>query len=470
VGTKLFCVMGLLMLAGDPMYPNQVAGQVDNNGSVSPFDRPTEPMPVAPPTVAQSPVAPTMPFADFAAAVAAGDTATVAYSTPAPPDDKQYSLDEVRTEIRKLAWTKGDFKITPYGFLWANTVYSTERTNPGSYTLWSMSANPQRENEFVVDGRNTRLGVDILGPKIPLLDSAQSGGKVEIDFQGGFPGVTIQENKGTLLLRHAYLEVKDEDARLLAGQTWDVISPLNPGMLMYSVGWDGGNIGYRRAQFRAERYLAWSDCTLFTFQASINQNAFESSGNARSEFAGWPIIEGRAAITLGERKGPDALPVTLGVSSHIGDEQFDVTSGPQDLHRKTWSLNADLRIPITKQLGFQAEFFTGQNLDTFLGGVGQGIDPVTFQGIHSTGGWCEMWYDWTPCSHSHFGYSLDDPKDEDLHLSSERSYNQFYYGNFSYDLTKQFLVGLEVSSWKTLYVDQAPGESVRFEFVAKYGF
>ena len=28
---------------------------------------------------------------------------------------------------------------------------------------------------------------------------------------------------------------------LLAGQTWDVISPLNPGMLMYSVGWDAGN-------------------------------------------------------------------------------------------------------------------------------------------------------------------------------------------------------------------------------------
>ena len=25
-------------------------------------------------------------------------------------------------------------------------------------------------------------------------------------------------------------------------------------MLMYSVGWDGGNIGYRRAQFRGERY------------------------------------------------------------------------------------------------------------------------------------------------------------------------------------------------------------------------
>ena len=65
-----------------------------------------------------------------------------------------------------------------------------------------------------------------------------------------------RENKPTIMLRHAYVEVKDDDFRFLAGQTWDVISPLNPNMLMYSVGWDGGNIGYRRAQFRGERYLA----------------------------------------------------------------------------------------------------------------------------------------------------------------------------------------------------------------------
>ena len=37
-------------------------------------------------------------------------------------------------------------------------------------------------------------------------------------------------------------------------------------------------------------------------------------------------------------------------------------------------------------------------------------------------------------------------------------------------MTKNFLIGLEVSSWKTLYVDKLPGDSVRSEFVAKYGF
>jgi hypothetical protein len=39
-----------------------------------------------------------------------------------------------------------------------------------------------------------------------------------------------------------------------------------------------------------------------------------------------------------------------------------------------------------------------------------------------------------------------------------------------YDVTKNLLVGVEVSSWKTLYVGELPGDSVRTEFVAKYGF
>ena len=46
------------------------------------------------------------------------------------PKDDYFTLDELRGEMKKLAWTKGDFSIVPYGYLWGNTVYSTERTSP----------------------------------------------------------------------------------------------------------------------------------------------------------------------------------------------------------------------------------------------------------------------------------------------------------------------------------------------------
>jgi hypothetical protein len=348
-------------------------------------------------------------------------------------------------------------------------VYSSARTTPGSYTLYVPSATFQPESEFVVDARNTRLGFDVAGPRIPFFNCAQSGGKVEVDFQNS---VLSTENKPTIMLRHAYWEVKDEEFRILFGQTWDVISPLIPGMLMYSVGWDGGNIGYRRAQLRGERYLAFDDCTLWTLQASANQQVFEdSTATIRGETSNWPIVEMRSAVTLGDR-GKGGLPVTFGVSGHIGEEQFDFTGVPAatNVRRRTWSLNADIRIPVTERLGFQGEIFTGENLGAFLGGIGQGIDPLALDSIRSTGGWLELWYDWTPRFHSHFGYSIDDPNDADLTAVGGRTYNSFYYGNAVYDITKSFIAGLEVSSWRTLYVGQLPGDSVRCEFVMKYGF
>jgi hypothetical protein len=260
------------------------------------------------------------------------------------------------------------------------------------------------------------------------------------------------------------------------GQTWDVISPLNPGMLLYSVGWDGGNIGYRRAQVRGERYLAFSDVSLATLQLSLNQTVFPDSTitGETGETPNWPIIEGRAAWTIGHR-GKDDLPITVGMSGHVGQSQMDFTGLPAyNVDRPTWSGNVDIRVPITDRMGFQAEAFTGQNLSSFLGGIGQGINPYTIDAIRSSGGWFEVWYDWTSVLHSHVGYSVDDPNDSDVSAGGlnphGRTYNQFFWGNLTYDVTKKLLVGLEVSSWKTLYVADQPGDSVRSEFVLKYGF
>ena len=103
-------------------------------------------------------------------------------------------------------------------------------------------------------------------PGIPCLGDAKIGGKVEIDFQGQF----ATRNKPGVLLRHCYVEAKDDDFRLLVGQTWDVISPLAIPTLNYTAGSAVGNLAYRRAQFRAERYFAFSDVTMLTAQGSVN--------------------------------------------------------------------------------------------------------------------------------------------------------------------------------------------------------
>ena len=417
--------------------------------------------------VALAPAPPAPPLDDPAA------------TPPAKADDgaQYFTLDELKDEMKKLAWTKGDFKVVPYGILWGNMVYETARTNPGDYTLYVNPLRPNTNQQFVVEGRSTRLGFDLSGPQVPLLACASSGGKVEIDFQR----MLDTENKGSILLRHAYLEVKNEDFRLLAGQTWDVISPLYPGMLMYSVGWGGGNIGYRRAQLRGERYLAFSDVSMLTLQGSLNADIVTDNNSTTliGDQAGWPVLEGRVAWTLGER-GAGLKPIEFGFSGHIGEQVFDFKAPYPNpvtgLARRTWSCNADFKVPIGPRFGVQGEFFTGENLGAFLGGIVQGIDagtttlPGSRDPIRSTGGWVEVWYDWTPTLHSHVGYSIDDPLDQDV--TNGRIYNSFVFANLSYDLTSKFLVGVEVSSWRTIWVgtSNGPADSVHCDFVARYNF
>ncbi|MBN2473714.1 MAG: hypothetical protein JXB62_03850 [Pirellulales bacterium] len=384
-------------------------------------------------------------------------------------DEKQFfTLEELQGEMKKFAWTKGDFKIVPYGYLWANMVYETERTYVGDYTLWAISAGDEGEDAFHVNAKSTRLGLNVAGPRLRWFNCAPSGGKIEFDFQGSY---TV-ENKPGVLLRHAYWEVKNSDFRLLAGQTWDVVSPLLPGTIMYSVYWGAGNIGYRRPQFRAERYLAFSDTFLLTLQGSLNTDAssdFTTGKIENGDHSGWPLLEGRTAVTLG-RRGKYFRPIVVGASGHIGEVLIDFGTR-DDAPIRTWSFNVDLRAPITDRLGFQGEFFTGENLGSFLGGIVQGIDVPGQRPIRSTGGWMEIWYDLTSDLHTHVGYTIDDPDDNDVSAGGNgRTYNHAYWGNIVYDVTDSFLVGFEVGSWRTLYTDKRPGESVRFEFMARYGF
>jgi hypothetical protein len=293
---------------------------------------------------------------------------------------------------------------------------------------------------------------------------------VEFDFQGA----SAQENKGTVLLRHAYWEVKDDDFRLLAGQTWDVISPLYPNTIMYTVYWAAGNIGYRRAQFRAERYLAYSDDLLLTLQGSINGDIIADTPptgiNAFGDQASWPVLEGRTALTFGPR-GKDCHPITLGASAHIGEQRFKFTTPlpAQQLSAETWSCNVDLKAPITDRFGIQGEWQIGDDLNAFYGGILQGYNFTLRKPIYDTGGWLEVWYYWTPCWHSHVGYTVDDPLDSDIPAGG-RTYNSAVWGNICYDVTKQFTCGLEIGQWRTLYKGLAPGEATRIEFMARYGF
>ena len=407
---------------------------------------------------------------------------------PPKPEDEYVTKDELQSLLKRWTWKVGEFKVSPYGAFWADMIYATERTNPGAGTLYVFSPETHGEDAFTIDARRSRFGLDVTGPTIPALGWSETGGKVEIDFRGDF----ITENRAGVLLRHAYWEATTSQSRLLVGQTWDVISPLQPGVLNYAAGYNAGNIGFRRTQFRAERYFEVSPCCKFTFQGSLNQDIvtdFPTDPGVNRETSDWPVVEGRMAVILG-RRGHGAEPVQVGVSGHIGETGLDfLTPGPpplnlpplDDARFKTWSLNVDVRFPITDRFGFQGEFYTGANLSPYLGGIGQGVCPCLRVPIRSTGGWFEVWYDWTTRLHSHAGFGLDDPNDRDSLLG--RIYNHFVFVNLVVDVTDRLTTGCEVTSWKTLYHEKRvgqippneltpsqPGESITLDWMIKYSF
>lgn len=390
------------------------------------------------------------------AGISSGETENAPRSGTAPPPSRGLLKP----------WTKGDYRIVPYGIGWLNMAYDTSRTATGPFVLFVESADTQGEDSFNVNARATRLGLDVTGPEI---FGAESRGRVEFDFFGQAP----VENRAGVLLRHAYGEFRTDQWRLLGGQTWDLISPLWPTMLNYTVGWGGGNIGLRRAQLRLERYIELPNAACLTLQGSINRTIvtdFATEPLAGGEDAGWPTIMGRAALKLDRTENPDLNP-EIGLSGHIGEEAADFEAPPVEDDRRflTWSFNLDLYAPVNETMGFQGEFFVGEVLGTFQGGIVQGIDPVRRNGIRSIGGWAEVWYYLSDRLHAHLGLGIDDPLDEDL-APRRRSQNQFYFGNLICDVTELFRVGLEVSRWETRFVDLADGEDVRIETVMQYEF
>ncbi len=408
--------------------------------------------------------------------------ASVNYSSLAAPqaDEEYFTWGELQAEMKRLTFTKGNFRIVPYGAFWADMIYQTDRTYPGAYTLYVPSRETEGENAFIVDARRSRFGVNVEGPRIPFFHNATSSGCFEFDFQS--PVTAASENKATVQLRHVYWQVKNDYYRILVGQTWDVISPLYTSTLNYAVGWLGGDIGYRRAQFRFERYFYPGPELMLTSQIGLMQNIvtdFSTTTGVDREPGGWPIVQGRLAATIGDRKY--GRPIEVGMSGHIGETGFDFTSaGPaparDDQRFRTWSANVDVKVPVTDRLLVKAETFTGENLSAFLGGIGQGICPGYRSTIRSSGGWIDATYKLTDRWRVVVGYGLDDPLNSDIQYG--RTYNQFIFANTSFDITKSLVTGVEVTSWKTLYQDvravptgpTEPGESIVFDWMFKYSF
>lgn len=376
-----------------------------------------------------------------------------------------------RTDKRVNLWANLDVQL--YGKIKADAAFDTSRTNTGNFARWvEHESTNQDDHELNMTANETRLGLRFTGPDV---GDAKTSGLIEMDFYGGGA-----ENKANPMLRHAYMKMDwaKYGLSLLAGQTWDVISPLNPTVLNYSVQWWAGNIGYRRPQIRLTKVCDLGGGTSLKFETALarsigrratDDNVVYYDPGDSGEDSGLPSFQARASLMFPFLAGQKA---TIGTSGHYACEEYDTDLTGRNQKANSWSANLDFDLPIASWLRVKGEMFTGENLDAYLGGIGQGV--VIANGrlteIQGTGGWLAASLGpWGPWSFN-VGYSGEFIDDGDVINANTRTCNSAIFGNAIYKINANTSVGVEVSRWRTDYKGQDTGDSLRIQTSFIYQF
>lgn len=336
--------------------------------------------------------------------------------------------------------------VKPYGYIKLDAIYETGNSSHGNFIFYAKDPG-NSDGLFHLTAKETRLGLTMQGVSFGKF---KVSGKLEVDFMSS----GVDENKPYNYMRHAYLEISDGSFSIIAGQTWDIISPLNPVTLNYSVMWGGGNIGYRRPQLSLKKDFKTGKNT-FTLQAGIVRTIasdYDNDGIEDGSAAGYPTVEGRIGAKFG--LGSNAY-IQAGISGHYGKSKGikDYTSN---------SLNGDLLIVFSSKFKLIAECFSGKNLGAYLGGIIQNINTGRGKEINSKGFYVDAVVNPSKQIQMSFGYGIDNPKREDL-SNGYRSKNMTIFGNFIYNFSSSFRVGLEIADWETQYVGLKTYKTVRFQ-------
>jgi hypothetical protein len=404
-------------------------------------------LPVLPQTTEASPATlPTLPTLP-------GEGAAASPTTGNEPDKLSVFDQKLDTLSKNLTITTGDpdIKVVFGGAITTDFIYSRAREVAPGIPFFLTPAPPPgfRQQTFDATARPTTLFALISGPDIC---GFQSSAFVAACF---FSSSLVQDLYGFLPFQ-AYAQLKDDNWRFAAGLQFDIFNPLNPNVLPFSYLGASGNAGAGfPAQLRVERYFHPDDDSQITITGGISDPLPTTVSNTLniSEDNGWPNVEGRVALALGPLtgEGPAARrPFEIGVSGVVGQIRT-TTVAINQVVADIWGVGSDIRWAVNKRFGIQGEFYTGQTLGSYTAGILQNVNSATFTGVHTTGGWVEVYYYICPEKlHTHVGYGIDDPLDRDL-ASGQPIRNDTYFTNLIWDVSKHLRLGWELTYRKTAY-------------------
>lgn len=362
--------------------------------------------------------------------------------------------------------------IKPYGYFKLDGAYDQNLTSHGNFIMWVQPNSKTSDDEqFNMTANQSRLGLKANGTGYGEFEIY---GNLEMDLYAGITGATVAENKAMLQLRHAYFSVQHHSFKLLAGQTWDLISPLNPSTLNYSVLWGCGNIGYRRPQISLF-YTIKSNQTnveiaggfFRTIGSDLTPTVTltlddDKDGSDDGTDAGIPSFQGRMDVKHSWNGGGF---VRAGVSGLWGQLKAESLLGESEEY-ESWGAIGHFMLSLSDGSGISGEAYTGSNMGGYFGGI---VNGNTVDGLDSYGGWASAWVKASPQVKLVAGYGYDKPKDEDL-SDGARSQNSAIFGNIQYNLVAPVTIGLEVTYWETQYKNSESTDNLRAQTSFVFSF
>lgn len=376
-------------------------------------------------------------------------------------------------------------RLQLYGYVKADLTYDSQATEPKNDVTFSFFVLPEtdgeKDSQIHLGIRETRLGLNLFGPDA---GAWKSTGKIEMDFYGGG-----NANSYNPRIRLAYVDAAHSSgfsARF--GQDWDTFCELAPRIVNFAYLADVGALGLRRPQARLTQELKLAEGTKLVLKVAAAQTVgqdLDGGGFDDGSDADYPTAQFNVA--LHQTLWISNKAARLAFSGHYGQETLDAVArtaatnaagvitettkvvGKDATDYDTWSAQGSLYLPLTKCLAVQANVWQGVNLDTYYGGIGQGVNSALGEEIEAVGGWAQLLYDPTAKVSIGIGYSVDDPEDDDL-SAGMRSKNEMYLVNVAYKFTAALTGMAEYSQMTTDYLEGEDVSNDRIQLAMKYAF
>lgn len=358
-----------------------------------------------------------------------------------------------------VSMLNGRSQLKIFGSLSALTVFSTSRPYAPGLPLFLLPDSPfgLNTNTFDIHARQSNIGAIFIGPET-------NGFTPSATFVSFIANDTLTGDNYGLLPYNAFGELKNDQWRFAAGLQSDVFNPRKPNVISLAALFTTGNTGSFRTQARIERFIQPSDAAEYTLQLALSdpiQSVFGSRDLRIQEDNGWPNVEGRLSMGLGQAEklvgGRTARPFELGSSAFVGQirstRSILAPQDPQSPVRNVvdcWGFGIDAAINLSPSVGIQGELFTGAGLGEYNGGIGQTFDSATGEAIRSSGGWGEVFAYLTPTLHVHSGYGIDSPlqRTGDTFALTQ---NQTFFTNIVWNWSKNIQISNQVDYRTTQY-------------------